>query len=152
MSLELFARAFEAWENGYRAEPSKFMTAEECASAGVSDLSAQRAAYFSELLASVPVGSDGMSHLIYEPWKHVGQGDIVACVNACAGISTKELLERGLPGCLLDQRAALEQQRNELLQALGHIEKAAKEQGPFTGSSFIQIAEMAEAAIAKLKS
>lgn len=44
------AEAFEAWENGFRAEPSRFMTAEECAASQVSELSASRAAYFMELL------------------------------------------------------------------------------------------------------
>jgi hypothetical protein len=51
VTLEQMAQAFEAWENGFRAEPSKYMTAEECAAANVSTLSADRAAYFRELLA-----------------------------------------------------------------------------------------------------
>lgn len=51
VELARFARAFEAWENGFRANPTKFLTAEECAAAEVSELSASRAAYFSELLA-----------------------------------------------------------------------------------------------------
>jgi len=51
VTLEQLAQAFEAWENGYRAEPSKFLTAEECATAEVSTLSADRAAYFHELLS-----------------------------------------------------------------------------------------------------
>lgn len=53
VTLEQMAQAFEAWENGYRAEPSKYLTAEECAAANVSALSADRAAYFRELLAAV---------------------------------------------------------------------------------------------------
>lgn len=53
VTLQQMAKAFEAWENGYRAEPSKYMTDEECAAANVSQLSADRAAYFSELLAAV---------------------------------------------------------------------------------------------------
>lgn len=53
-SLRQLAEAFEAWENGFRAEPTKFMTADECAAAQVSDLSASRAAYFMELLKAVP--------------------------------------------------------------------------------------------------
>lgn len=48
--LEQMAQAFEAWENGFRAEPSKYLTPEECAAANVSTLSADRAAYFRELL------------------------------------------------------------------------------------------------------
>lgn len=51
VTLEQMARAFEAWENGFRADPSKYLTAEECAAANVSTLSADRAAYFRELLA-----------------------------------------------------------------------------------------------------
>jgi hypothetical protein len=51
VTLEQMAQAFEAWENGFRAEPSKYLTAEECAAANVSALSADRAAYFRELLA-----------------------------------------------------------------------------------------------------
>lgn len=51
VTLERMAQAFEAWENGFRAEPSKYLTAEECAAANVSELSADRAAYFRELLA-----------------------------------------------------------------------------------------------------
>jgi hypothetical protein len=50
VTLEQMARAFEAWENGFRAEPAKYMTAEECAAANVSKLSADRATYFRELL------------------------------------------------------------------------------------------------------
>lgn len=52
VTLEQMARAFEAWENGFRADPSKYMTAEECAAANVSALSADRAAYFRELLVA----------------------------------------------------------------------------------------------------
>jgi len=52
VTLAQMARAFEAWERGYRAEPSKFLTQEQCAAAEVSELSADRAAYFHELLRS----------------------------------------------------------------------------------------------------
>jgi hypothetical protein len=52
VNIEQMAKAFEAWENGYRAEPQKFMTADEMASAEVSQLSADRAAYFHELLTT----------------------------------------------------------------------------------------------------
>lgn len=50
VTTEQLAKAFEAWENGFRAEPSKFLTAEECAAAEVSALSADRAAYLMALL------------------------------------------------------------------------------------------------------
>lgn len=52
ISIEQMAKAFQAWENGYRAEPQKFMTADEMAGAEVSQLSADRAAYFHELLST----------------------------------------------------------------------------------------------------
>lgn len=52
VSIEQMAKAFEAWENGYRADPQKFMTADEVAAAEVSQLSADRAAYFRELLTT----------------------------------------------------------------------------------------------------
>lgn len=52
VSIEQMAKAFEAWENGYRADPQKFMTADEVAAAEVSQLSADRAAYFNELLTT----------------------------------------------------------------------------------------------------
>lgn len=42
--------AFEAWETGYRIEPSKFRPPEECAWLNVSQVSAERADYFFELL------------------------------------------------------------------------------------------------------
>jgi hypothetical protein len=50
VTLGQMAQAFEAWENGFRAEPSKFLTHEECAALDVSTVSADRAAYFRELL------------------------------------------------------------------------------------------------------
>lgn len=48
--LVQLAEAFEDWENGFRADPSRFMTAEQCADAKVSELSASRAAYLLSLL------------------------------------------------------------------------------------------------------
>lgn len=53
-TLSQLAKAFEAWENDFRAEPSKYLTAEECAAAGVSKLSASRAAHFMALLRATP--------------------------------------------------------------------------------------------------
>lgn len=50
VTLEQVAQAFEAWENGFRADPAKFLTAEECAALNVSTLAADRASYFRELL------------------------------------------------------------------------------------------------------
>lgn len=46
------AIAFEKWETNYRLEPQSFMTAEETSKAGVSKLSADRAAYMMELLTN----------------------------------------------------------------------------------------------------
>jgi hypothetical protein len=53
ITLEQLAIAFELWETGYRADPSKYMTQEECIKADVSELSADRAAYFQELLKQI---------------------------------------------------------------------------------------------------
>ena len=48
------AQAFEAWETAYRADvDANFLTTEECAQLGVSELSATRAAYFHTLLSKV---------------------------------------------------------------------------------------------------
>lgn len=52
-TIEQLAKAFELWENGYRAEPQTFRSPEECAALGVSQLSAERATYFAELLKQV---------------------------------------------------------------------------------------------------
>lgn len=52
-NLTRFAKAFQLWEEGYRADPEKFMTPEETASAEVSQLSADRAADFAAFLAQV---------------------------------------------------------------------------------------------------
>lgn len=53
VTLTQLARAFEAWENDFRADPSQYMTPGEVAAAEVSELSADRASYFLELLANV---------------------------------------------------------------------------------------------------
>jgi hypothetical protein len=50
VTLEQMAQAFEAWENGFRAAPERFLTTEECAALNVSTLSADRASYFRGLL------------------------------------------------------------------------------------------------------
>lgn len=50
--LERFAKAFQKWEEGFRAEPDKFLTPEESLALEVSELSADRAAYFIKLLDS----------------------------------------------------------------------------------------------------
>jgi hypothetical protein len=52
-SLQALAQAFEAWENNYRANPEQFLTAEEIAAEGVSELSASRAAYMYALLMEI---------------------------------------------------------------------------------------------------
>lgn len=48
-----------------------------------------------------------------------------------------------------DRIDALTKQRDELIAALEAIAKAARDQGPHTGASFSQIADIADAAIAK---
>ena len=50
---EQLERAFQLWEDGYRIAPDKYRTAEEMAGLTVSQLSAERADYFAELLAMV---------------------------------------------------------------------------------------------------
>lgn len=50
VTRETLIDAFEAWENGYRTEPTKFRTAEECDAMGVQQVSVERADYFFALL------------------------------------------------------------------------------------------------------
>jgi hypothetical protein len=50
VTLQQLALAFEAWEHGFRAEPTKFLTLDECAALSVDQVSADRAAYMLELL------------------------------------------------------------------------------------------------------
>lgn len=52
-SLQSLAQAFESWENNFRANPGQFLTAEEIAAEGVSELSASRAAYMYALLMEI---------------------------------------------------------------------------------------------------
>lgn len=49
-TLQDFAVAFEKWESDYRVNPSNYLTHEEVAASGVSEVSADRAEYFMELL------------------------------------------------------------------------------------------------------
>lgn len=53
VTLGSLARAFEAWEVGFRADPSQYLTQEQTAALHVSEVSADRAAYFLELLTEV---------------------------------------------------------------------------------------------------
>jgi hypothetical protein len=48
--IEYYAKAFEAWENDYRANPQEYLTPEEASEIGVSQLSADRANYFYHLM------------------------------------------------------------------------------------------------------
>lgn len=50
ITLEQAALAFEKWESNYRANPTEFLTSEQALDIGVSEISANRAAYFIELL------------------------------------------------------------------------------------------------------
>ena len=45
-----FVRAFEAWENEFRANPEQFMTSEAMAATAVLPLSEQRSVYFEAIL------------------------------------------------------------------------------------------------------
>jgi hypothetical protein len=49
-TIEQFAKAFAAWENGYRSNPTEYLTPEEVSEIDVSQLSADRATYFHQLL------------------------------------------------------------------------------------------------------
>lgn len=51
--IQKFAKAFELWENGYRAEPWKFLTEAETAEMNVSTVSIERAEYFNQLLKEI---------------------------------------------------------------------------------------------------
>ena len=53
VTLGQMAQAFEAWEDGFRAMPENFLTHEQCALVGVSELSANRAEHFYSLLTQV---------------------------------------------------------------------------------------------------
>lgn len=50
VTREQVEQAFEAWERGYRIAPEKYRTPDECKCLGVSQVSAERADYFIELL------------------------------------------------------------------------------------------------------
>lgn len=50
VNLGLLAKAFEAWETGYRVHPEHYLTDEQCAAASIRAVSADRAAYFLKLL------------------------------------------------------------------------------------------------------
>ena len=51
--LANFAKAFELWEAGYRAEPENFLTADELKEMQVSEIAAASAEQFLELLKTV---------------------------------------------------------------------------------------------------
>ena len=57
ISRETLAKAFEAWENGFRTQPQAFRTSEECLQLGVSQVSAERADYFYDLLQQITEGT-----------------------------------------------------------------------------------------------
>lgn len=70
---------------------------------------------------------------------------IVACVNACRGLPTDELEQKGLVAAVGNQLLDLEQQRDELLAALEEGRRAIGEHfapndcyatGPLTGDEF----------------
>ncbi len=52
ITRDRLARAFERWEQGWRATPSAFRSEAECLALGVSEVSAERADYFFALLAT----------------------------------------------------------------------------------------------------
>lgn len=50
VTVQQLARAFEAWENEFREDPSSFLTPEECAALEVATLSDQRAIYLAAIM------------------------------------------------------------------------------------------------------
>jgi len=52
-TLQHLAKAFQLWEEGFRAQPEQFLTYEECATGNIDELSAGRAEYFLELLTQI---------------------------------------------------------------------------------------------------
>ena len=50
VTREQMEKAFEAWESGFRIEPEKFRSHEETLGLSVSQVSAERADYFFELV------------------------------------------------------------------------------------------------------
>lgn len=53
--IQCCAKVFEAWEADYRTQPETYLTHEQCAEMGVSELSADRAAYFCKLWEELKV-------------------------------------------------------------------------------------------------
>lgn len=50
LTRQQMEQAFEAWENGFRIEPAKFRSPDECKQLSVSQVSAERTDYFWQLL------------------------------------------------------------------------------------------------------
>lgn len=90
-----------------------------------------------------PRGGDGM---VSEEGKSNARR-IVACVNACRGLSTDDLERKGLVAAVGNQLLDIEKQRDELLEALKHLHHNAKESGAEMGLAL----DVAESAIAKAK-
>ncbi|WP_273763560.1 hypothetical protein [Aeromonas hydrophila] len=91
-----------------------------------------------------PRGDDGMAS---EEGK-ANARRIVACVNACRGLPTDELEQKGLVAAVGTELLELDQLRNELLAALEHLHHNAKASGAEMGLAL----DVAEEAIAKAKS
>lgn len=53
---QAYTKAFEVWENEFRAHPEQFMTAEEIAAAEVLTISERRAVYFDAILRKLEAG------------------------------------------------------------------------------------------------
>lgn len=71
---------------------------------------------------------------------------IVACVNACRGLSTDDLEKTGLVSAVGHELLRLEQQRDDLLTALSYITALPQANGAMKLAQF-----RAEQAIAKVK-
>jgi len=56
--IKYCAKVFEAWEKDFRVQPEQYLTHEQCAEMGVSELSADRAAYFCKLWEELKMEED----------------------------------------------------------------------------------------------
>lgn len=51
--MKIFVEAFKRWEEGYRANPEKYLTEEEMRNMDVNDISTDRAIYFTALIREI---------------------------------------------------------------------------------------------------
>lgn len=76
---------------------------------------------------------------------------IVACVNACRGLPTDELEQKGLVAAVGAELLELEQQRDELLAALVAVQKNDADGYLYNGTGNSPVKQLVESAIARAK-